>query len=91
MFNDVDDFLVSTPKDKFMDIVFNASKSVVKKEIEEIINYMATLEVMLEKKLKIEDVEREAKIFINECANEIEDRTNSLYIEYMSKILSESE
>ena len=91
MFNDVDDFMMGTPKSKFIDIVFNANRNVVEGELERIIEWMAALELILEKKCNIN--ENEIKYFIESGENkkELENRINSLYIESMGNILSQSE
>jgi len=93
MFNDVDDFLTGTPKSKFLDIVFHANRNVVESELEKIIEWLAALELILEKEFGIDNVEKKIKYFIADEKNkkELENKTNSLYIEYMGKILSQSE
>ena len=93
MFNDVDDFLMGTPSSKFLDIVFNANRNIVHKELERLMEWMAALELILEKECAIEDVEKKVKYFIanEENKKELENKLNSLYIESMGNILSESE
>ncbi|WP_200762187.1 DUF2018 family protein [Nitrosophilus alvini] len=91
LFNDEDDFLMGTPKSKFFDIVFHANRNIVHNELERLMRRMAALELIVEKELGIEDVEKKIASFEPENTEEIENRTNSLYIESMGNILSESE
>ncbi|WP_187646784.1 DUF2018 family protein [Nitrosophilus labii] len=93
MFNDVDDFMMGTPKSKFIDIVFHANKNIVENELERLMEWMAALELILEKECNIDDVEKKVKYFIanEENKKELENKTNSLYIESMGNILTQSE
>jgi len=93
MFNDVDDFLMGTPSSKFLDIVFHANRNVVQKELERVMEWMAAMELILEKECGVEDVEKKVKYFIanEENKKELENKLNSLYIESMGNILSQSE
>ncbi|WP_281950955.1 DUF2018 family protein [Nitrosophilus kaiyonis] len=93
MFNDVDDFMMGTPSSKFKDIVFNANRNVVENELDRLIEWMAALELILEKECGVDDVEKKVKYFIanEENKDELENKKNSLYIESMGNILSESE
>ncbi len=93
MFNDVDDFLMGTPKSKFIDIVFNANRNVVEAELERLIEWMAAMELILEKEYGVEDVEKKIRYFLADEENkaELENKVNSLYIESMGNILTQSE
>ena len=92
MYFEDDDVLGGTPKSRFFDIVFHANRNVVTKELEEIIEWMAALELIVEQKCGL-DVEKEVRniLFDESRAKELEQKINSLYIEYMGKILSQSE
>ena len=91
MFNDVDDFLMGTPKSKFMDILLNANRNIVETELEKFIERVAAMELILEKEFN--DEEKKIKEFMYDEKNkkELENRLNSLYIELMGNILSQSE
>ena len=93
MFNDVDDFMMGTPSSKFLDIVFNANRNVVEGELGRLMEWMAALELIIEKECNIEDVEKKVKYFLADESNkkELENKLNSLYIESMGNILSQSE
>jgi TPP-dependent indolepyruvate ferredoxin oxidoreductase alpha subunit len=92
MYFEDDEILGGTPKSRFFDIVFNANRNIVEKEIEEIIEWMGALELIIEEKCNL-DVEKEVRnILYDESKKEqLEQKVNSLYIEYMGKILSQSE
>ncbi len=91
MYFEDDDVLGGTPKSRFFDIVFHANRNVVTKELEEMIEWMAALELIVEGcGLNVED-EVKKVIFDESKKEELQNRINSLYIEYMGKILSQSE
>ena len=92
MYFEDDDVLGGTPKSRFFDIVFHANRNVVTKELESIMEWMAALELIVEQKCGL-DVEKEVRniLFDESKAKELEHKINSLYIEYMGKILSQSE
>lgn len=91
MFNDVDDFLMGTPKSKFIDIVFHANRNIAEGELERLIEWMAAMELILEKECGIDDEKIKEFIANVENKKELENKMNSLYIESMGNILSESE
>ena len=92
MYFEDDEVLGGTPKSRFMDIVFHANRNVAQDTLAEIIEWMAALELIVEQKCYL-DVEKEVRqILLDESKQEIlEQKKNSLYIEYMGKILSQSE
>jgi len=92
MYFEDDDILGGTPKSRFIDIVFHANRNVVEGELEKIIEWMAALELVVEKKCGLDVEEEVKKIIYDESSKEaLEEKMNSLYIEYMGKILSQSE
>ena len=92
MYFEDDDILGGTPKSRFLDIVFHANRNVVEGELEKIIEWMAALELIIEEKCGL-DVEKEVRniLYDEEKKNELERKMDSLYIEYMGQILSQSE
>ncbi len=92
MYFEDDDVIGGTPKSRFLDIVFNANRNVVEGELEKIMEWMAALELIIEEKCGL-DVEKEVhQILYDESKRAaLEQKTNSLYIEYMGQILSQSE
>ncbi len=92
MYFEDDDVLGGSPKSRFIDIVFHANRNVVETELENIIEWMAALELILEEKCGL-DVEKEVQnvLYDESKKKDLEQKANSLYIEYMGKILSQSE
>ncbi|BAF70136.1 DUF2018 family protein [Nitratiruptor sp. SB155-2] len=92
MYFEDDEVLGGSPKSRFLDIVFHANRNVVEKELEEIMEWMAALELIVEQKCGM-DVEKEVRniLFDDSKKKDLENKVNSLYIEYMGKILSQSE
>ncbi len=92
MYFEDDDIIGGTPKSRFLDIVFHANRNVVEGELEKMVEWMAALELIIEEKCGL-DVEKEVKqiIYDEEKRKELENKMNSIYIEYMGKILSQSE
>ncbi len=91
MYFEDDEVLGGSPKSRFFDIVFHANKNVVEGEIEKMVEWMAALEMALEK-CGLDPEKEVQKILYDESKKaELENRVNSLYIEYMGQILSQSE
>ena len=92
MYFEDDEVLGGSPKSRFFDILFHANRNVVETEIEKMMEWMAALELIIEQKCGL-DVEKEvAKVLYDgEQRAQLEQKLNSLYIEYMGKILSQSE
>lgn len=76
------------PKDKFFDIIFNASKTLVENEIENLLVHTIALE-NLHEKAGID--ETEIFNFIAENPDIIENALNDKYIELTGNILSNNE
>lgn len=91
MYFEDDEVLGGSPKSRFFDIVFHANKNVVEGEIEKMVEWMAALEMVVEK-CGLDPEKEVQKILYDESKKaELENRVNSLYIEYMGQILSQSE
>ena len=92
MYFEDDEVLGGSPKSRFLDIVFHANRNVVESELEGIMEWMAALELIIEQKCDL-DVEKEVRniLFDESKKRDLENKLNSLYIEYMGKILSQSE
>jgi len=91
MYFEDDDVLGGTPESRFMDIVFGANRNVVRDELAKIIEWLAALELIAEERGI--DVENEVQKLLHDESRraELENKANSLYIEYMGQILSKSE
>ncbi len=92
MYFEDDEILGGSPKSRFLDILFHANRNVVEGEIEKMVDWMAALELIVEEKCGL-DVEKEVAniLYDEEKRAKLEQKVNSLYIEYMGKILSQSE
>ena len=92
MYFEDDEILGGSPKSRFLDILFHANRNVVEGEIERMVEWMAALELIVEEKCGL-DVEKEVAnvLYDEEKRAKLEQKVNSLYIEYMGKILSQSE
>ncbi len=90
LFNDVDDFLHSNPKEKFFDILFNTNGTVVVDELEKIIEKFVAMEKLLEEQYG-DEVEKKVEEYIFSNGREIDLRKVSFYMSKMADILSKSE
>jgi len=90
LFEDDDDIFLGSPKSKFLDIVFNANRNLVKDELARIVDRMAALEMLLDEKIG-EDWERQLATRDYDRRSEVEEKAKSLYIEYTGNVLSSNE
>jgi len=92
MYFEDDEFIGGTPKSRFIDAIFHASRNVVTAEIDKIFEWIAALEIALEEQCKKEPEEVVKSILFDENKQkELENRINSLYLEHTANILSQSE
>ena len=89
LFDDEDDFLVGTPKSNFFGIVKTANQNIVEMEIEKMFQRLAVAEKLLEEK----GLEEEYEMLLRSMAveQELEDRTNSIFIELVGNIVTQCE
>ena len=88
---DDDDFMVTTPRENFFQIIKNANENIVEMEIDKLIERLAVAEKMLEEKGLEEEFERLFYTMPATDAKELDDRKNSLYIETVGNIVSKCE
>ena len=92
LFEDEDDIFLGSPKSKFFDVVFNANNDVARYELEDMIDRMATMELLLEEKMgSLEAIENTIKEYKYSRTSDIEAHAKNTYIYYMGAILSKSE
>lgn len=92
LFEDEDDVFLGSPKSKFFDVVFNANNDVAQFELEEMINRMATMELLLEEQMgSPEEIENKINEYKYSRSQDIEAHAKNTYIVYMGAILSKSE
>ena len=90
LFEDEENIFGGSPKSKCMDAIFTANNDVVRFELENLIEKMATMELMLEKHVG-DDINRAVEQFRFENASECETKAKSLFIELTGDIVSKSE
>jgi Domain of unknown function (DUF2018) len=92
LFEDEDDVFLGSPKSKFFDVVFNANNDVARYELEDMIDRMATMELLLEERMgSLEEIEDTIKEYKYSRTADIEAHAKNTYIYYMGAILSKSE
>ena len=91
LFEDEEDIFGGSPRSKFMDVVFHANNDIVRQELENFIEKVATMELMLEEKLGEEDVDSAIARYKNSHLDEVNTKTKSIFVEIMGSILSQSE
>lgn len=85
----MDAFFDGTPVDKWKEIILNASPTLVGLELERLLERMAIAEMVLENQgIELDELSRD---FLNEKKAQVEERTMSLAIESMGKILGNYE
>lgn len=91
IFNDDDDFLVSTPRDNYFSIAKHANQNIVEMEFEKFLERLAVAEKILEDK----DLENELEITLRAMraihVEELRDRVNSLFLELAGNIVTQCE
>ncbi len=88
---DDDDFMVTTPKENFFQIIRTANQNIVELEIDKLIERLAVAEKILEDKGLEEEFEKLLYTMPATDAEELNDRKNSLYIETVGAIVSKCE
>ena len=86
---DDDDYMVSTPKDNYFSIAKTANQNIVEMEFEKMLQRLAVAEKILEEKGLEEEHENLLRSMIVE--KELEDRTNSLFLELTGNIVTQCE
>jgi len=89
IFDDEDDFMTGTPRDSFFGIAQTANQNIVQMEIEKMFQRLAVAEKILEEKgLEVEHEQLLRSMIIDP---ELEDRTNSIFIELVGNIVTQCE
>jgi len=89
IFNDEDDAFVGTPKSNYFAIAKTANQNIVEMELDKMFRRFAIAEKLLEEHGLEEEHERLMKSMVLD--QELEDRTNSLYIELVGNIVTQCE
>jgi len=91
LFEDEGDIFGGSPRSKFMDIIFNANRSVAEGELQNLIERLAAMEILLGETMDNETMERRIKQLLFEKADEVGAVAKETYIESMGSVLSQSE
>lgn len=94
MIFDEDDVLISSPRRKFFDIIYNANKNLVEAELEALIERMACMEIILDEYLEKDgkhDLLQVLKSFKYSNEELVENKKNSLYIEFVGDVVTKNE
>ncbi len=86
---DDDDYMMSTPKSNYFSVAKTANQNIVEMELEKMLQRLAVAEKMLEEKGLEEEHENLLKSMVVE--KELEDRTNSLFLELVGNIVTQCE
>ena len=89
IFNDEDDAFVGTPMSNYFAIAKSANQNIVEMEIEKMFRRFAIAEKMLEERGLDDEHEKLIKALVID--EEINDRTNSIFIELVGNIVTQCE
>jgi len=88
---DDDDYMMTTPKENFFQILRSANQNIVENELEKLIERLAVAEKILEEKGLEEEYEQRVRTEIVTDPSDLENRKNSLFIETVGTIVSQCE
>ena len=89
IFDEDDNFLSTTPKENYFSISRTANQNIVEMEVEKMFQRLAVAEKIIEEKKLEEEYEGLVKSMIIE--KELEDRTNSIFLELVGNIVTKCE
>lgn len=89
IFRDDDDFLSSTPASNYFSIAKTANENIVELEIGKMFRRLALAEKMLEERSLEDEYEKQLRALI--VSEELDNRTNSIYIELVGNIVTQCE
>jgi len=88
---DDDDYMMTTPRENFFQILRTANQNIVENELEKLIERLAVAEKILEERELDEEYERRVRSEIATDPQDLENRKNSLFIETVGKIVTQCE
>lgn len=91
IFNEDDDFLVSTPRDNYFSISKHANQNIVEMEFEKMLERLAVSEKILEDMGLEEDLEKMLRAMRATQEDDLKDRVNSLFLELAGNIVTQCE
>jgi len=91
LFSDDDDYMMTTPRENFFQIMYTANRNIVEMELEKVFERLAVAERMLEERELEEEHERLLQTLPVTDPEDVENRKNSLFIETVGAIVSQCE
>jgi len=88
---DDDDFMMTTPKENFFQIIKTANENIVELELEKLIERLAIAEKILEENGLDEQYEKSVYSLPATSPEEVENLKNSIFIETVGQIVSKCE
>ena len=89
IFDEDDDYMVSTPRSNYFSIAKTANQNIVEMEVEKMFQRLAIAEKIMEERGLEEEHENLLKAMVID--KELEDRTNSIFIELVGNIVTQCE
>jgi hypothetical protein len=91
IFDEDDDYMVTSPAENFFGIIHNANKDLVNFNLEKLVERLAMSEKMLEERGLEDELDNLLKSFPFENTAEWDNRKNSIFIETVGAIVSNQE
>jgi hypothetical protein len=91
IFNEDDDFLVSTPRDNYFSIAKHANQNIVEMEFEKFLERLAASEKIIEDNGLEEELERTLKTLRVTDEDDLKNRVDSLFLELAGNIVTQCE
>ncbi|MDD5359384.1 MAG: DUF2018 family protein [Sulfurovaceae bacterium] len=91
IFNEEDDFLVSTPRDNYFSIAKHANQNIVEMEFEKFLERLAASEKIIEDNGLEEELERTLKTMRVTDEDDLKNRVDSLFLELAGNIVTQCE
>jgi len=88
---DDDDYMMTTPRENFFQILRTANRNIVENELEKLIERLAIAEKIIEEKELEEEYEQRVHTEMVVDPSDLENRKNSLFIETVGKIVTQCE
>ncbi len=90
LFEDEGNIFGGSPESKYIDVIFNANRSVCENELARQIKRQAVMEMILEEKLGTDYFDQIDKLMWNDTP-ELMTKVKTLYIECMGNVLTQAE
>jgi hypothetical protein len=88
---DDDDYMMTTPRENFFQVLRTANQNIVENELEKLIERLAIAEKILEEKGLEDEYEGRVRTEAVSAPEDLENRKNSLFIETVGNIVTQCE